>query len=347
MSWFNTDGKMSENILFSKFTYTRNLSGLFFSGNRQKQISDVIARAESILKKNGFHTCKIEKSAKNTAMSYCERQYAEQDFCSFPYDKAIFFNEPCSLSISVGGTNLINIYAILPGASVRDAYKISSSAEELLDSEFDFAYDESFGFLSPVPVMCGSGIRISCALYLPLLLRAGKIPYICHSLSELGISLYPLFSQDAAGDIFIMTYSPPMSADEFRSVEIFEKLMLDIASLEKEELKTLGTDKTFNIAERGSRALGMLAYSNSLTEAELISLISEIRLCLSAGCDGKLTKSVSPSSLNSIMFDSLSFSLLAGSRERITCRSELDRERAAQVRRQINSLPERNALIAT
>ncbi len=347
MSWFNTDGKMSENILFSKFTYTRNLSGLLFSGNQQKQIADVIARAESILKKNGFHTCKIEKSAKNTAMSYCEKQYAEQDFCSFPYDKAIFFNEPCSLSISVGGSNLINIYAILPGASVRDAYKISHSAEELLDSEFDFAYDESFGYLSPIPSMCGSGIRISCALYLPFLSHADKIPSLCHSLSDLGISLYPLFSQSVGGDIYVMTYSPPMSVGEEESVSRFEKLMLDIITLEKEELKSYSADKIFNIAERGSRAMGALAYSNSLTESQLISLISEIRLCLSARCDIKLVKSVSPSSLNSIMFESLSFSILSSSRERITNRAELDCERAAQVRRLINSLPEKNALIAT
>ncbi len=347
MSWFNTDGKMSENVLFSKFTYTRNLSGLLFSGNQSKQISDVIARAESILKKNGFHTCKIEKSAKNTAMSYCEKQYVEQDFCSFSYDKAIFFNEPCSLSISVGGSNLINIYAILPGASVRDAYKISSSAEQLLDSEFDFAYDESFGYLSPIPSMCGSGIRISCALYLPFLSSAGRIPSICRSLSELGISLYPLFSQGTSSDIYIMTYSPSLSACEEESVDIFEKLMLDIITLEKEELKSYGADKIFNIAERGSRAMGALAYSNSLTEAELISLISEIRLCLSAGCDGKLIKSISPPSLNSIMFESFSFSILASSRERVTTRAELDCERAAQVRRLINSLPEKNALIAT
>ncbi len=347
MSWFNTDGKMSENILFSKFTYTRNLSGLLFSGNQPKQISDVISRAESILKKNGFHTYKIEKTAKNTAMSYCEKQYAEQDFCLFPYDKAIFFNEPCSLSISVGGANLINIYAILPGASIRDAYKISSSAEELLDSEFDFAYDESLGYLSPIPNTCGSGIRISCALYLPMLSRASKIPSLCRSLSELGVSLYPIFSQGSSGDIYVMTYSPPISVGEEACVDMFERLMLDIISLEKEELKALGEDKIFNIAERGSRALGILAYAHSLSEEELISLISDIRLCLSAGCGGKLIKSISPSVINNVMFDSLSYSVLANSRNKITSKSELDSERAAQVRRLVNSLPEKNALIST
>ncbi len=347
MSWFDTDGKMSEYILFSKFTYTRNLSGMLFSGNQPKQIADVIVRAESILKKNGFHTCKIEKSARNLAMSYCEKQYAEQDFCSFPYDKAIFFNEPCSLSISVGGSNLINIYAILPGASVRDAYKISSSAEELLDSEFDFAYDESSGYLSPIPSACGNGIRISCAFYLPLLSHAGRIPSLCRSLSELGISLYPLFSQDTKSNIYVMTYSPPPSVGEEHSVNIFEKLMLDIVSLEKDELKALGTDRIFNIAERGSRALGELAYSNSLTEEELIFLTSEIRLCLSAGCGDKLIKSISPSVLNSIVFDSLSYSVMANSQKRITNKSELDSERAYQVRRLISSLPEKNALVAT
>ena len=347
MSWFDTDGKMSENILFSKFTYTRNLSGLLFSGNQPKQIADVISRAESILKKNGFHTYKIQKAAKDSALSYCEKQYVEQDFCLFPYDKAIFFNEPCSLSISVGGSNLINIYAILPGASIRDAYKISSSAEELLDSEFDFAYDESLGYLSPVPSACGSGIRISCALYLPQLSRAHKIPSLCRSLSELGVSLYPIFSQGESGDIYVMTYSPPQSVCEETCVDMFERLMFDIISLEKEELNSLGEDKIFNIAERGSRALGILAYAHSLTEEELVSLTSEIRLCLSAGCGDKLIKSVSPSALNGVMFNSLSYSVLVNSRSKITGKSELDCERAAQVRRLINSLPEKNALINT
>lgn len=341
MAWFDTDGNMSENILFSKFTYTRNLAG------KQGDVSEVIGKIEAVLKKNGFHTQKIQKDDKYKALSYCEKQYVDEDFCAFTQNKAIFFNEPCSLCISVGGANLISIYAILPGASVRDAHKISSSAEELLDAEFDFAYDEALGYLSPLPHTCGSGIRISCALYLPLLTRADKISSLSRTLASFGISLYPIFPKSAEADIYIMTYSPHLSQSEDTCVEAFDKLIRDVVALEREELKQLGAQTIFNIAEDAARALGILAYSGSLSECELISLCSDIRLCLSAGCSDRLLRNITPASLNTLSFEGLSASVLLNAHGAVKSQAELDCERAMQVRRILLSLPEKNALVNT
>ena len=114
-----------------------------------------------------------------------------------------------------------------------------------------------------------------------------------------------------------------------------------------EELKLLDTETTFNIAEDAARALGILAYSGSLSEHELISLCSDIRLCLSAGCTDKLAKCITPASLNTIVFEYLSSSVLLNARSKIGCAAELDCERAMQVRRLVYSLPDKNALVNT
>lgn len=346
MSWFDTDGKMSENILFSKFTYARNLSDTYFASKNPTGWPDIISRAESLLKKNGFHSEDIAKKGRFYAMSYCAKQYVDADFPSFAHKKALFFNEPCSLCVSMGGANMFNISAILPGASVSEAYKISSSGEELLDSEFDFAYHKKHGYLSPMPYLCGSGISISCALYLPFLKQAHKTDGILRHISKLGMSMYPLFSPENICDIYILTYYPQSMCEE-RIVDVFDKTVLDIADLEQKERSLIGSEGLSNIAERGNIALGGLAYAVSLSEYELISKINDIRLCLCCGVESKLIKNVRPSVLNSLLFENLSYTLMSGCKNKISSEEALCAERGMSVRRTVLSLPEKNSLICT
>lgn len=346
MPWFDTDGKMSENIIFSKFTYVRNLADTYFANKDPDGMADIISRTESLLKKNGFHSEDIAKKGRFGAMSYCEMQYVDSDFPAFTHKKALFFNEPCSLCVSVGGANIFNISAILPGASVREAYKISSCAEELIDSEFDFAYHKDHGYLSPLPSLCGNGIRICSALYLPLLTRACKIDGICRHLSQFGITLYPLFSRQCMSDIYVMTYYPK-STDEEEFVSLFEKSMLDIEKLEQKEKSFLGEDKRSSITDRGNMALGGLAYSVSLSEHELVSKLSDIRLSVCCGHRSKLIKDVSPAILNSLLFENLPCTLMSGSKNKISSEEALCEERGMSVRRTVLALPEKNSLICT
>ncbi len=340
MSWFDTEGKMSENILFSKVTYRRNISGEGFPHKNSGMMSEIISRTESILKKNGFHSEDISKRGRYTSLSYFEKQYTDESFCNFRHSKAIFLNEPCSLSICVGGADLFNIYAILPGASVSEAYKISSSAEELLDSEFDFAFDEQIGYLSPLFDACGSGVRISSAMYLPLLSQSKKLFEIEKRLSEQGISIYPLFSHAHESHIYVMTYSPSYPCCEGSCVSMFEKIMCDIINLEMSEVSSLDKSDILNIEDDGCTALGSLAFSFSLSEKKLIEYIEKLRLCISVGCDKKTGRNISPSMLNSILFDNLSYSILSSTGAKISSDEALCFERAQQVKRALALIPE-------
>lgn len=347
MSWYDTDGELSENILFSKFTYMRSIPTHAANNTGANSMQNVTERIEALLKKNGFHSQKLKKDDRIATAALCERLYINADLCTRYGDGEIFFNEPCNLCITVSSSGLINIYSMLSGDSIRDAHKISSSAESLLDSELDFEYDAGIGYLCPSPHLCGSGIRISCALYLPLLTRADKISSICHSLSEYGVSLYPLLPWRTSGDIYVMTLSPDNHVSEQISVDIFEWLMREIVRLERDEVGTLSDDQVLTIAERAARALGILTHAGSICEEEMISLLSEVRLCLSTGQGDRLFRVVSPSSLNVIMLENMSAGVMQSAGREIKSKQALNSQRAASVREAILLLGERQTVQST
>lgn len=338
MAWYDIDGKLSEHILFSKFTYTRNLSDtLFFQGLDKKKMTEIITRTDAILKKNGFHA---KDSGQRSVMAYYEKQFLDYDVCIADGERAIYFNEPCNLSLSVGGSNLFNIYSILPGAAVSEAHRIASSAESLLDSELDFAYNESIGYLSPTPHLCGSGARISSALYLPLLTKSCRIPSLMASLYSFGATMHPLFSHSSFGDIYILSYTIPKDMDEDSAISLFEGLVSNIIELETQQEGELSEDELESISDNSHRALGVLEYATRLSEEETISLLSSIRLSLCVGSE--LSRDVRPSSLCGIMCQSLSSVIVADSRKKITSDSELMTERAATVKRLLRAIPEKH-----
>ncbi len=337
MSWFNCEEKNSENILFSKYTYTRNISGMFPSEQTPDKIIDVILHAETLLKKNGFAVQRLTEKDNTQAKALFEQQYTDFDFCGIHSNRAVFFNEPCNLCISVGGTNLINISAVLPGASIKEAYNISLSAEKLLDGEFDFAYSEEFGYLSPIPASCGNGIKMSSALYLPLLSRYDKINSLFSSLSAHGIFLYPAFPSNCESDVYIITYSPPYGTDGEYSARVFEHVVSDIVSLEKSELENIDKPQLKNISEKASRSLGALLYSNRLSESDLIRSLSEIRLAVSVGENKNLPQTITPGKLCEVLYTSLSCCIVSNSKSPITNNEELDIARSINVKKLLNA----------
>lgn len=335
MSWYNTDGNACEHVLFSKFTYTRNLANTLFSqAIDKKKMSEILALTDALLKKNGFHQKDVSA---RSILAYYEKQYIEPDVSIAGGERAVYFNEPCSLSLSIGSANLFNVYAILPGASISEAHKLASSVEQLLDSELDFAYSQKAGYLSPIPHLCGSGSRISTALYLPLLKRNDKITSVMASLYSFGAALHPLFSHKSFGDIYIMSYTLPKDRDEASAISLCERLVTDIVALEHEQQSSLSEGELEDISELSHRAIGVLEYATGVTEEEMLELISQIRLSL---CLGKaLPKDLRPSTLNNMLIESLSAVLCADSRGKITSEKELAARRASVIKKLLRSVP--------
>ncbi len=325
MSWFNTEGKDSHHVIYSKTCYIRNLAGLPFTGKLgDKNCEAVFKKIDAILSKNGFSREEISEGESLTALSLAEKGFVDEGFLSSGGKRLVYCNEPCSLSVALGGRDIISISSLLSGLALPDTRNIASGAEELLDRSVEFAYSDGTGYLSATPALCGSGVTFSALLYLPAFserLSADRIGLLC---SGTGAEISAAFTHGKT-DLYFITYSPPHLCDESGAAESFAALIRTITDREKELEGIIFEEKGKIINDRAWKAYGQLYFGKTLSEEEMLSLSSCMRLaiCLS---DGKSNlPPISLTLLNRMLGEYLNASCAAN---QTNCFSEEDCEEA-------------------
>ncbi len=287
MSWYNTSGNDSVNVLWSRVRIFRNIEKEKFNvSENRKAPSDLVKDAKRVLDANGFHSS--EALSDEAILSYAEQGYIDNGFIRATGERALMFNEPCSLSISIGGFDAFCIQSLLCGNAIDEAYKISREAEGLLDNHFDFAYSPERGYLSPFPIHCGHGVEFSVALYLPGISGVDEIKKVKRRADAHSIKIYPMYTYSQnAGNYYIVDYFPSPSISIHNAREKFAHFIKYLISLEKEyESNIFGNNNA--VVNKAWRSVGIMEYCSECGEEEMLSLLSDIRLAMSVGCAGAL-----------------------------------------------------------
>ena len=330
MSWFENEGKFPLHVIFSQTRYIRNISGLpFYQKAEQKKRESVFSKIDDLLTQNGFR----KESTTDTDPIYwgalAEKGFIDKDFLDSPFSRAIYFNEPCSLAVSLGGKEHVTIRSIVAGGAATDSRNIASGAEELLDRQFEFAYSESLGYLSSRPSLCGSGAEFSALLYLPSLKLNEKIETLRKECLLSGTSLSPLVaSSDNVGDLYLLSYSPSHLCDESKAVVGFETLQSMIIEEEKCEERIIFAKSSKLIIDAAWRAYGVLLYAKQLGLSEMLSLSSSIRFALTTVEDKESLPPVNTTALNTLLGEGGDFSVIAAGNNLCTSREDCDAYRA-------------------
>lgn len=320
MSWFDTEGKLPYHVIFSQTSYARNAAGMPFIGKcDQKSLVAICDRIDSMLLKNGFRRENIPDEDTLRLGALFEKGFIPPDLLRSTPLRAIYFNEPCSLAVSVGGSDLLTVRSLLPGLSVAETRNIASGAEELLDSEIEFAYNDAAGYLSPTPSGCGSGAEFTALLYLPSLRLCGSTEALRQRLLRSKAELFPFLKNGSAADLYILSHTPSHTCDEQLSAEAFGALLMRIVEEESAAERIIFSSSSKIMTDKAWRAYGALLYARDLTALDMLSLCSSVRIALAChdGKDAKLPP-VSTVLLNTILARGLDCSVIT---ETGICRS--------------------------
>ena len=338
MSWYNSVGLCPEHVLFSKVRYVRNLAKMQFCQLSEPQKhEDICQKIGAVLTSNGFKSESIPHGRCNAAYALAEKQLVDCDFAESTMPRYLYVNEPCSLTVALGGKDLISIQAILAGEAIGEAKNIAAGAEELLDRHFDFAFSESVGYLTCQPHKCGSGIELSAALYLPSLSYDNYHAVISDSVSRVGMTLLPMMSDtENSGDVYILSYIPDYLCDEESAVRHFHLTMRKIIDDERSRERMIFPEVSKIIIDAAYRALGILSHAKLLSQGELLSLLSRIRLTYALGYRSQEPYPLPDvTALNFMLAEGLDSSVISVG-GRCSCREECDELRADFARKYIS-----------
>ncbi|MBQ8409634.1 MAG: hypothetical protein IJY39_12315 [Clostridia bacterium] len=322
MSWYNKEGNCPQYYIWSKTRYIRNLSRIPFGACAENQQAAEACRSiDALLSQNGFRKEAVPTGRSLEVFALGERQFVDGDFIDAEAERALYLNEPCNLAVAIGGKNLITIQSVLSGRALAESQNIAAGAEELLDGEFEFAYSERLGYLSPDPTECGSGAEFRVALYLPALARSEQIERARSLCQRAGVTLSPLsLHPHNTGDVFLVSKRASThccEADERCRLEaICDKLTQNEAAVSRMIFK----DKSKLIYDKAWRAFGILRYAREVDEAEFLSLLSDLRLALTHNDGSSPLPPVSFVTLSSLLADGLNASVATAVGS--VCRSE-------------------------
>ena len=336
MAWYNNDANKDSNILWSRSRIYRNIDDLEFSSIKDmKKYTAISANICELLSKNGFHAS--EESDGIGYVKYAELGYINSGFVSSEYPKALYLNEPCSLSVAIGGEDFICINSLLPSLSLHETYKSAIEVECLIDSSFDFAYFEDIGYISPNIKYTGHGVSLSVALFLPAVSKLSEIKKIKKKAISQGYSFNPMTVYDKnAGDFFVLEYIPDIHTDIELAIRRMGDFIKYIISLEKEYENNVFGDNTA-VLNKAWRSFGMMEYSSSISEEELLNLLSSIRLVHSIGCADMLPYPLDIGRINTLQTELMDTYIHSSLKESVITLKNCDRHRAKQLNECIKS----------
>ncbi len=310
-------------ILSSRIRLARNLDGYAFGARlSEEKANEIIRKTDALLLPNGFEKIDFSAITPVEKQSYVEKHLASPEFAMNNRPHALMLNIPCGLSVMVCEEDHLRIQAILPGLALKEAYKNACGIDQLIDHNFNIAFDDRLGYLTHCPTNLGTGMRASVMMFLPALTISGRIDGIARQLSKIGLAVRGMYGEGsvASGSLYQISGQITLGVTEEESIK---KLTDMVGSIEKEERSlrsSITKEKNPKLIDRICHAEGTLLHAFILSANEFLTLYSDVRLGISLG----LIENIAISDLDRLLKEVMPATLMLNYGD--TAKSETERD---------------------
>ena len=284
--WYNNPAPEGDIVVSTRIRLARNINGYPFparmSESDRREVNAKIKAAVEADSKHNLKYIDMMDVPENERLSMVERHIASREFVLKPDNKAILLSGDETVSIMIDEEDHIRIQVVLPGLQLQKAYAIADDIDNMLCNSLDMAFDSTLGFLTECPTNLGTGLRASVMLHLPVSEAKGEILPLTQSVNKIGYTVRGMYGEgsNAAGSLYQISNQITLGISEKTAIDNLNVITGEIIRKERELQKNLKNIKTEDVC---MRALGTLKYARTLTSAELISLISRVKLGMNIG----------------------------------------------------------------
>ena len=167
------------------------------------------------------------------------------------------------------------------GFDLPHAYGRLNVYDDRLLDEIPVAYDPELGFLTACPTNLGTGMRASVMLFLPALKLAGAIEdEVNRFVREYGMTVRGVYGEgsEAKGDMYQISNTRTLGVTEEEIISSVERAALEMCLRESEAREKLVRRKGAALYDKVARSYGILTNAYKLTSAELMNMISDVKL---------------------------------------------------------------------
>ena len=170
-------------------------------------------------------------------------------------------------------------------SDIPDAYTRLEAAERRLAADHAFAWHPEFGFLSPFPDHCGTGLHIWAEFHLEGLNLIGDLAPVRAALEAMRMSVRGIDADGLrnAGHVFHVWNNATLGLPERKLVRRVMRVFQDLLQQELYARQILIDENPLIFEDSVMRALAVLKSARLLSPWELFDLLSPIRLAANMG----------------------------------------------------------------
>lgn len=302
--WMKPDGPEADIALSSRIRLARNLPRIPFPRFAAKsQLEEVLNAVERVTAKSDvvghLDFIRLGNLSPLERAVLVEKHLISPQHAEDPEYKAVALRNDEIISVMVNEEDHLRIQVLQPGLSLDKAWELANKVDDFYESELDFAFSETRGYLTACPTNVGTGMRASAMLHLPALVMTDQMKRVIAASSQIGLAVRGFYGEgtEAIGNMFQISNQVTLGHSEGEIIRHLTAAARQIIEQERNARAALFHDVRLPLEDRIYRAYGLLSNARNLTSEEAMRLLSDVRL----GVDLGLIKEIGIPLLNELL----------------------------------------------
>lgn len=272
-------------VLSSKILLARNFTNLNFPNklnyikgrNNGKNIYNVL---KNELINEEFTLYEIWNKKEEFGKEYLEKGLISEELLKNSDKGSFILNKEETLSIMINERDHLRIQCISEGLNLEKAFEKVASIDDKIEKNFDYAFDETLGYLTTSPENIGTGMKTSVIIHLPALTMSEEIKNISKNLSKIGMNIKGMYLEgtNVYGNLYRITNKVSLGLSEEDIISKLKEAILEIIVEENKFREILLSKCRYELEDKVYRAYGILKCAILLDSKEVIDLLSNVRL---------------------------------------------------------------------
>jgi len=288
--WLRRNGPEGDVILASRVRLSRNLTRHRFPGSathhqRHEIVDRVVTASADLQLMEGGTRLDLDELASSDRRILAERQLAPVAILVEAPLRHLAVSHDESCSFLVNGEDHLQFQAQCSGLDLETAFEACDALDVEMDSRLDFAYSETYGFLTARPSRSGTGMRASALMHLPGLLLSETFDETVAALRRQKILVEGFWLDGVRSDahLFLVSNAGTLGKREGQIVQDLDVAVRELLEQELEARQALLSGARSLLADRIWRSYGILSQARLLKARETLHHTTRLLLGVQLG----------------------------------------------------------------
>ncbi len=339
--WLRSSGPHHQIVVSSRVRLARNLKNHSFPGwakkaERLQILEEVKPHVEGLMEMQDPLSCNLQELTALEKQVLVERHLISREQAAKSIGSAVIINRKQTLSIMINEEDHLRMQGLRSGLQLKNVFKMVDKVDSQLETDLDFAFSPSLGYLTACPTNVGTGMRASAMVHLPALVLTEQINQIIQAVNKIGLAVRGLYGEgtEAMGNLFQVSNQTTLGDKEEDIIARLNKVIEQIIEHEQNARQMLLQKRLNTLYDQIGRAYGLLQFAHSMTSKEALNLLSFIKL----GTDLSFFPEDCRVPVDELFMETQPAHLQKNSQQKLAA-EERDSLRAEIIRAKLNSFP--------